>query len=150
MRLTIYVYGRPAPQGSKDFGSAGQLLEQSPYLPAWRQAVKVATYTAYQSAGIRHTELPLIPWPDPVTIERCTFYVHDAQCRAADTDEPTGAPDVDKLLRATLDALGGARQGTARLFADDSQVTRITELSKQRPAPGRPSGALIIVSDRRE
>ena len=150
--LIISVKGRPAPQGSKDLGSAGQLLESSPYLPAWRQAVKVGAYRAYQAAGIRHSELPLFPPGKPVTFERIVFLVEPTQCRAAGTDEPIGEPDVDKLLRATLDALGGARgkQATARLFADDSQVTATGQLRKARPVPGvalydRP-GALIIVN----
>lgn len=152
MRLIIRVGGRPAPQGSKDLGSAGQLLEQSPYLPAWRQAVKVGTYRAYQAAGIRHERLPLFPRGVPVELERCVFIVRADQCRAAGTDEPTGEPDIDKLLRATLDALGGARKGTARLFADDSQVVAIDGLRKVRPLPGVDgydrSGALIIVRSR--
>ena len=34
--LRVTVAGRPAPQGSKRLGGAGQLREQSAYLPAWR------------------------------------------------------------------------------------------------------------------
>jgi crossover junction endodeoxyribonuclease RusA len=150
VRLTIYVFGRPAPQGSKQLGGAGQLLEQSAYLPAWRQAVKVAAYKAYQAADIRHTSLPLFAAGTPVVVESCVFYVTDEQCRADGTDLPLGTPDIDKLLRATLDALGGQQRGSARLFADDSQVVRIRDLAKERPAPGRPTGAMIIVSDGRE
>jgi crossover junction endodeoxyribonuclease RusA len=150
VRLIIYVYGRPAPQGSKDLGGAGQLLEQSPYLPAWRQAVKRGAYEAYKAAGIPRTSLPIFPAGTPVFIEQCTFYVADEQCRAEGTDEPLGPPDIDKLLRATLDPLGGAKRGSARLFADDAQVKKIYELGKERPAPGGPTGAMIIVSDGRD
>ena len=150
MRLTIYVFGRPAPQGSKERGSAGQLLESSPYLPAWRAAVKRAAFEAYARAGIRPEQLPLVPSGIPVVVERCTFYMGPDQCRCEGTDEPLGPPDVDKLLRATLDALGGGRRKTARLFADDSQVKQVLDLGKERPAPGRPTGALIIISDGRD
>jgi len=150
VRLVIYVYGRPAPQGSKDLGGAGQLREQSPYLPAWRLAVKVAAYKAYQAADIRHTSLPLFPAGTPVVVEQCTFYVTDEQCRAEGTDLPLGTPDIDKLLRSTLDALGGVKHGGARMFADDSQVVRIRDLAKERPSPGRPTGAMIIISDGRD
>lgn len=150
MRLILHVFGRPAPQGSKELGSAGQLIEQSPYLPAWRVAVKVAAYKAYAAAGIRHASLPVFPRQVPVIIERCTFYVGDDQCRIEGSDEPLGAPDVDKLLRATLDPLGGGKSKTARLFADDSQVKTIRELGKDRPAKGGRTGAFIIVSDGRE
>lgn len=150
MRLTLYVYGRPAPQGSKERGPAGQLLESSVYLPAWRQAVKRAAFEAYAAVGIRPEHLPLIPRGVPVIVEHCTFYVGPDQCRAEDTDEPLGAPDVDKLLRGTLDALGGGRRKTARLFADDSQVKGFRDLWKERARPGGPTGALIIISDGRD
>lgn len=150
MILSIRVVGRPAPQGSKSQGSAGQLLEQSPYLPAWRRAVKIGAYRAYQAAGIHHDALPLIRRGRPVLVEFCEFIVTAEQCRAEATDEPLGDPDVDKLLRATLDPLGGAtnKRETARLFDDDSQVWKVRDLSKRRADPGEEPGALIIVSDK--
>lgn len=147
MRLDITVIGRPAPQGSHGLGSAGQFLDASPYLAAWRRAVKIGAYQAYRQAGLS-ASLPVFPAGTPVTVERCTFYVDREQCRAAGTDEPVGDPDIDKLLRATLDALGGAKKETARLFADDAQVVAIRDLSKTR-AMADP-GALIIVSDGRD
>jgi crossover junction endodeoxyribonuclease RusA len=145
VRLTIHVYGRPAPQGSKDLGGAGQLLEQSPYLPAWRVAVKRGAYEAYREAGIDPARLPLFAAGVPVTIERCWFYVTAEQCRSAGTDEPVGGPDIDKLLRAALDPLGGAKRGSARVFADDAQVTCVKDLQKRRGVTG---GALIIIRER--
>lgn len=148
MKLTIRVKGRPAPQGSKSLGSAGQLLEQSPYLPAWRTAVKVGAYKAYQEAGISHTELPLFRAGTPVTVEWCVFLLHPEQCRIEGSDLPLGEPDVDKLLRSTLDALGGAKKwATARVFADDAQVWRVCDLSKRRPQVGEDPGAFIIISN---
>jgi Holliday junction resolvase RusA-like endonuclease len=148
--LTILVSGRPAPQGSKSLGGAGQLLEQSAYLPAWRRAVKIGTYEAYRLHGIEPQRLPLFAAGVPVTVELCTFYVTADQCRADGTDEPVGTPDIDKLLRATLDALGGQQQGSARVFADDAQVWRIRDLTKERATAERPPGALIIISDGRD
>lgn len=152
MRLHIVAVGRPAPQGSKERGSAGQLLEQSAYLPAWRQAVKAAAYGEYLRLGIAPAALPVFDRLTPVTIEMCTFFVGTEQCRTEGTDEPLAPPDVDKLLRAVLDALGGAKpwHKTARLYRDDSQVTKIKNINKQRTAPGKPSGAYIVVSDGRE
>lgn len=144
MRLTITVVGRPAPQGSKQRGSAGQLLEQSSYLPAWKQRVKIGAYEAYREIGLGDDMLPLFRPGVPVIIERCSFYLAPDQCRAEGTNQPTGTPDIDKLLRGLLDALGGGRKDTARLYADDSQVVAIHGLTKQYAA--RP-GAIIIVSD---
>jgi len=150
VRLHIVAIGRPAPQGSKQLGGAGQLLEQSTYLPAWRQAVKIAAFEAYRAAGIEPAALPLFAATVPVTIELCTFFVGPDQCRAEGTDEPLGTPDIDKLLRSTLDALGGQKGGSARLFADDSQVSRIRNLSKERASAGKPTGAYIVISDGRD
>ncbi len=150
MRLSIAAIGRPAPQGSKQLGGAGQLLEQSAYLPAWRQAVKVATFEAYARQGIPAKLLPLFPAGTPVVIESLTFFVGPDQCRADGTDEPVGTPDIDKLLRAVLDALGGAKGNhkSARCFADDSQVVEIRGLRKVRATTQM--GALIVVSDGRD
>jgi Holliday junction resolvase RusA-like endonuclease len=132
VRLHIAAVGRPAPQGSKEQGGAGQLLESSAYLPAWRTAVRAAAYEAYRQRGIDPATLPVFPVGVPVHVELCTFFVGPEQCRAAGTDAPTGTPDIDKLLRAVLDALGGQQRGSARLFADDSQVVSIDRLRKER------------------
>lgn len=152
MRLTISAFGRPAPQGSHDLGGAGQVLDSSPYLKSWRQQVRIATMRAYAAAGIRGDQLPLFPTGVPVVIERMTFYLLPEQCRALGTDEPIGKPDIDKLLRSTLDALGGAANPKhhARLFADDSQVIKIRELEKARIITAGKSGVFIIVSDGRD
>lgn len=143
MRLIIEAFGRPAPQGSKDLGGAGQLRESSAYLPAWRLAVKVATYRAYRAAGLDPHALPVFPAGVPLWIEHCVFCLDPAQGKA------TNKPDIDKLLRSTLDALGGAYGKSARLFADDSQIVRIDGLRKigtESRSGGRP-GAYIIISD---
>ena len=154
MRLIIEVAGRPAPQGSHELGGAGQLLDSSTYLPAWRQAIKVAAFRSYQAAGLppAATRYGVFPAGAPVIFESCLFFVRDDQCRAAGTDEPVGKPDLDKLLRATFDALGGAKawRDSARLYRDDSQVVSIRNLDKRRANEQCPPGALIIVSDGRD
>ena len=111
--------------------------------------MKIAAFAAYKAAGIDPDQLPLFPAGTPVVVELCTFFVGPEQCRAAGTDEPTGTPDIDKLLRAVLDALGGQQKGSARLFADDSQVIRIRDLSKSRTDDGQ-TGVYMIVSDGRD
>jgi crossover junction endodeoxyribonuclease RusA len=146
MQLSIFVVGRPAPQGSKQRGAAGQLLEQSTYLLAWRAACRIGAYRAFAAADILVDRLPLFPAGVPVYISRCEFSVSPQQCRADGSDEPIGTPDIDKLLRSTLDALGGAHGKTARVFADDSQIVSIDGLRKVRK-PGGVSGAHIIISD---
>lgn len=152
MRLSITVVGRPAPQGSHDLGSAGQFLDSSPYLAAWRQAVKIAAWRSCSQIGVMPSALPAFAADVPVIFERITFYLAPEQCRAAGTDAPIGKPDVDKLLRATLDALGGAHDPKqhARLYVDDSQVVEVRHLSKERAPAGSRPGALIIVTDGRD
>jgi Holliday junction resolvase RusA-like endonuclease len=147
LRLSIAAIGRPAPQGSKQLGGAGQLLEQSAYLPAWRQAVKIAAYERYRLLGIDPASLPVFPAGVPVIVEQCTFFVGPDQCRAEGTEEPTGTPDIDKLLRAVLDALGGAK-GSGRVFADDAQVVEIRALRKLRATSQ--TGVMIVISDGRD
>lgn len=147
MRLVIEAKGRPAPQGSHDLGSAGQFLDASPYLAAWRAAVKIAAWRTCAEAGIVPPPSGPIVWGAgvPLVIELCTFYL--------DT-EPTAKPDIDKLLRSTFDALGGARDPKqhARLFADDSQIVEVHHIAKLRArgSAGRAPGAKIIIADKGE
>lgn len=140
MRLDVRVIGRPAPQGSHEIGQHGHLLHSSKYLEAWRAAVNRAVRAEYLRLGLTLADMPLIAAPAPVYVD-ITHYVKPDQCRAAGTEEPTGSPDYDKLLRATTDGLG-----MARAFTNDSQIKRGTT-AKERPAPGVAPGALIIISD---
>ena len=147
MILAIRAHGRPAPQGSKERGGAGQLLESSIYLPAWHKQVVLAAFRAYREHRIPPGALPLIPRGRVVVIERLWFFVTPEQCRAEGTDEPLAPPDLDKLMRSTLDALGGAsRRKTARLYADDSQVKGCRDLWKYRATAESPPGAVILVN----
>lgn len=132
MRLHIHVTGRPAPQGSKRGGAAGQLREASHYLPAWRERVKIDTYRAYDLAGVTAEQLPLLR--GAVVIEQLSF-------RLGGDTRPDGPPDLDKLTRATLDALT-----QARAWEDDARVVEIRRLSKRRPLPGEQPGADIIIA----
>lgn len=114
--LHVSVTGRPAPQGSKRKGSAGQLREQSNYLPAWRAAVKRAVYEQYQALGIPPDDLPLLRGAVELGV---TFWV--PRNRRAD-----GPPDLDKLIRGLWDALT-----SARVWEDDSRVVNVLWATKQ-------------------
>lgn len=140
VQLHVRVTGRPAPQGSHDVGANGHVMHSSKYLETWRQAVNRAVRAEYLRQGLTLADMPLIPAPRAVHVD-ITHYVGPDQCRAASTEEPTGSPDYDKLLRATTDGLG-----MARAFTNDSQITRgVTE--KIRARPGQAPGARIIISD---
>lgn len=132
-RLVIKVTGRPAPQGSKHHGEHGQMRESSPYLAAWRAAVKRDTYRAYRELGVGPEELPLFMGPVGVAI---TFYLRPEQLPQARIDGP---PDYDKLCRATWDALT-----QARVFEDDGRVVEVGA-GRKVLADGLESGAVIEV-----
>lgn len=151
LQIVIRAYGRPAPQGSHEVRRGKVAASGEAFLAAWRSKVKKAAYEAYAAAGIPTDALPLIPAGVPVVFDMITFYVLDSQCRVDGTSLPVGTPDVDKLLRSTLDALSSSKPTSrfrgARLYADDSQVVGIGKLSKQRAHAAQPAGALIVVRD---
>jgi Holliday junction resolvase RusA-like endonuclease len=104
------------------------MREQSAYLPAWRAAVRKAVYERYRELGIPPDVLPLLRGPVGV---RIGFQLeHGARV--------DGPPDLDKLARATWDALTAAR-----VWEDDSRVV-YAELLKIE-ARGAVAGALIDV-----
>lgn len=132
--ITVRVAGRPAPQGSKRTGSAGQLLEASPYLAAWRAAVKSAVYGRYRELELDPdaTKVPgwaLLRGPVGIVIE---FRLQTGQ-------RIDSAPDLDKLERATWDALT-----KARVWEDDGRVV-YSHASKRDATDGLPVGAWITV-----
>jgi Holliday junction resolvase RusA-like endonuclease len=129
--LRVTVTGRPAPQGSKRLGAAGQLREQSAYLPAWRAAVKRAIYERYRDLGVRPADLPLLRGP----------IAFGVRFRMAGTSRIDGPPDLDKLLRASLDALTAAR-----VWEDDSRVVEVLWLSKVPAGGSRPGADLYVRS----
>jgi Holliday junction resolvase RusA-like endonuclease len=124
--LTVWAPGRPAPQGSKKQGEHGQLRESSPYLPAWRAAVKRAVYERYRELGMDPASLPLFVGPVGVAIAWHVDWRPDTE------------PDGDKLERATWDALT-----QARVWEDDARV--IAWSGSIIPAGERGMGADISV-----
>jgi Holliday junction resolvase RusA-like endonuclease len=127
--MEFFVAGRPAPQGSKQTGTAGQLREQSPHLPAWRAAIKKRVYEIYKAEDVLPAHLPR--FRGAIEIE-CVFWLDTGQR----IDSP---PDVDKLLRAVLDALT-----IARVYEDDGRVVRAVA-EKRQVRQGFRAGARIKV-----
>lgn len=140
MDLIVQVRGRPAPEGSHEIGQHGYVMHSSKYLESWRAAVKRATYEVYRAAGYEGDDLPLIAYPAGCWVS-VVHVVTDEQCRAEGTDLPTGQPDGDKLLRATIDGLGDAR-----VFGNDSQVLGHRAIKYRADELSEP-GAWIDVTD---
>lgn len=134
-RLVVVVHGIPAPQGSKRHVGNGVLVESSAAVRPWRDAVRAATETALgwnPNEVVRAVDDPEgDPWApgrlDAVeldvvfTLARPASHYrtgkHADQVKPNAPEQPVGRPDVDKLIRSTLDALtdSGALVDDARV-----------------------------------
>lgn len=118
---SLFVPGNPVPQGSKRHVGNGRLIESAKTLAPWRATIRQALETTI---------------PDPLDgpiAARVAFVMPRPKSTAKTRPTPAAVkrPDVDKLLRAVLDA------GTGAAWHDDSQVVdvdltkRIAELGEQ-------------------
>lgn len=107
--VTFTVYGLPAPQGSKRHVGGGRMIESSAAVKPWREAVKHAAL----ADGVLFFEGPVA-----VNIE---FSLPKPKSAPKRHSHPTKRPDLDKLVRSTLDALT-----EAGAWRDDSQVVCLT------------------------
>lgn len=131
--VSVTVYGMPAPQGSKRHVGGGRMIESSAKVRPWRALVTAAAVDAAAACG----------WsPDPGTplALEVTFTLprprahfrtgaHDRELRFGAPTVPGVRPDLDKLLRSTLDALTDSG-----VISDDSRVVTITA-AKVYPGP---------------
>ncbi len=113
------VYGVPAPQGS-----ARAFLHKTTRrvivthanrrTMSWRQEVAAALVQVLPPAND-----PIFRRPAAVEV-RATFYLPRPKSLPKRIQTPAARPDLDKLLRAALDAMTGL------VFDDDAQVAAIT------------------------
>ena len=130
-RLVVVAHGTPAPQGSKRHVGRGVLVESSPYVKPWRNVVQAAAET--ELARLRLDEPPgwtpgrlAAVWLDVTfTLGRPASHYrtgkHADELKSTAPDAPAGRPDIDKLIRSTLDALTDAGA-----LVDDARVTTVT------------------------
>jgi len=119
--LFVEVVGLPAGQGSKRHVGGGRLIEQSKQVAPWREAV---TRAACEAIGDDRAFFPIIA-PVSVTVtfwfpRPKSHYRTGQSAHLPRQDAPrwhAKAPDVDKTLRSTLDALT-----LAGVWRDDAQV----------------------------
>ena len=141
--ITIDVHGIPAPQGSKRHVGHGVMVESSTKVKPWREAVRSQVQAALEKGvdplpkGMPVAVQIIFCLPRPKSHYRTGRNAHLLRDDAPRTHVAT-RPDLDKLIRSTLDGLtsGG-------LYVDDSQVVDIG--SAKRYADGRPVGAEITV-----
>lgn len=116
--ISIEVRGIPAPQGSKrgfvnkKTGKVN-MVESSAKLAPWRDAVRGEAQRAMQAAAAA-------PLEGPVSVS-FTFYMPRPASAPKRVLWPVKQPDLDKLVRSTMDGLtaGGA-------WLDDAQAVTIT------------------------
>jgi Holliday junction resolvase RusA-like endonuclease len=126
MSLIVTVYGNPAPQGSKRHVGNGVMVESSKAVKPWREAVKHAL------VGLRESRQsdPWTPIQGPVAVELVFTVAKPASAPKRTRTWPARRPDLDKLIRSTLDAITDS--GAIR---DDAQVVELTA-AKRYPGEG--------------
>ena len=128
--MQIRVIGEPAPQGSKRPIGNGRMIESSKKVRPWRDSVAWAAREACEGR-------PPLAVPCGICI---TFYLPRPK-KPKFWRYPGARPDIDKLVRSTLDGLtnGGA-------FADDALVVYCLGVKTwANSAEGRHIGALIEI-----
>jgi crossover junction endodeoxyribonuclease RusA len=119
IEFVLFVPGKPAPQGSKRHVGNGVLVESSKAVGSWRSVVAWSVAQQWR--------WPPIPGAVCVDLE---FVMPRPKATPKVTPPAVKKPDLDKLLRAILDALTGV------CWRDDSQVDdahatkRIAELNE--------------------
>ena len=113
------VIGMPGPQGSKRHVGNGVMVESSAKVKPWRQDVRDAALLARNGAA---------PLDGPLVMRIVFTLPKPASAPKRKRTYPCKKPDLDKLLRSTLDALK-----TAGLIADDARVVEFDRLAKVYP-----------------
>lgn len=124
MSLFLVVYGIPAPQGSKRHVGNGVLVESSAKVKPWRALVTAAASEARVARGWHPDRLEPLTLDVVFTLARPASHYRTGRnahlLRDTAPEHPATRPDMDKLLRSTLDALTDAG-----CMAEDSRVVRI-------------------------
>lgn len=144
--FTIDVVGTPAPQGSKKAfvipgTNRANVVDDNKKTAPWRQDVKTAALAALAGRGPLEGPLEIhvafsLPRPGyhfgtgrnaGVLKDGAPMYVEKK-------------PDIDKLLRSTLDALG-----EARVFRDDAQIASIAAVKGYATDPQKPGARITVM-----
>jgi crossover junction endodeoxyribonuclease RusA len=128
--IRFFVEGLPAPQGSKKHIGHGRMIEVSKNVGPWRQRIAIEA-----SNAMKHSQ-PLFTGHTKATLD----FVLPRPKNAPKDREMNAAkrPDIDKLVRACLDAITGS------VIVDDSQITRLMA-TKRVAALGEVPGVLVTI-----
>lgn len=130
--LNLYVEGTPVPQGSFRHVGNGRIISANPKLNTWRQTIadQVAKQTDKRLIDGSITVRLVFTLPRPKSVPKSR------------RGHPTTKPDLDKLIRATLDALSLPKY--CQVLRDDSYVTDLH--AAKRYADNTPTGVRIFIS----
>lgn len=128
--LEFDVIGEPAPQGSKRHVGRGIMVESSKKVGPWRDSVSTAAAVAMYQAGQSS------PIDEPVEV-RITFRLRRPLSTPRRVIWPFRKPDIDKLLRSSLDALTAAG-----VISDDARVVSVV---MRKEYATQSTGAHIVV-----
>jgi crossover junction endodeoxyribonuclease RusA len=131
--FTLWVPGKPQPQGSKTRGR-WSIYDDNPNTGPWRERIALA-------ASRRMCDLELTPFEPKTPLHVELSFVLPRLANAPKTRAHPPAvtkPDLDKLIRAVFDALTGP------VLHDDAQVTGVYAY-KRRAEAGEEPGAHIRV-----
>lgn len=127
--ISFRVHGTPAPQGSKRHVGNGVMVESSAAVKPWREAVKYAAIDAMDGQ-------PPIRGPVALVV---SFWFRKPASAPKSRQHPARRPDLDKLLRSTLDAMSDAA-----VWIDDAQVVEI-DATKSYCEADDAQGAVVSV-----
>lgn len=133
--LDVFVPGRPAPQGSKRYlgvkGGKGITVESSKAVAPWRADIREA---AAKARGDQLAET------GPMLVTLMFVMPRPTSTPKRRTPAAVKRPDLDKLIRAVLDAVGSA----GCVWTDDSQVVDL-HATKRIAEPGEAPGCHITI-----
>lgn len=119
MSLEVVAHGEPAPQGSKNAyvrGGRVVLVESSTKVKPWRDLITLAVRQAAMRSGWNADDRPvavslIFTMPSPKALPK-GIVLH------------TKRPDLDKLVRSTLDGITDA----GNVWRDDSNVASLSAM----------------------
>ena len=121
------VEGAPRPKGSWRHVGAGRVISAAKGLDAWERAVRQAAQHAMVVPRVSG---------DALQVTLC-FRMPRPACREADVWHAT-RPDLDKLIRAVLDAMSGI------VYDDDAQICWVNALARYEDETMSPGVAVTV------
>lgn len=121
-KLATFVAGQPAPQGSKRgfvnrHTGRVSMVESSKAVKPWRESIRAAL--------LDDDGRPRATFDSAVIVELRFVLRRPASTPKRRTPPAVKKPDIDKLARAVLDAIG-----SAGVWHDDSQVTQLAAMKR--------------------